>query len=120
MRTTHSYSTPAPVLTFCQRSLVADRAHPLRSACADTCAICRNKLYEPSIEAQASALPPRSLLLQLLRPRSHLRDDCARDDYSRARGRPRLAGGELRPSSLPPSLPAHPLLACHRASQTLG
>ena len=32
--------TPAPVLTFCQRSLVADRARPLRSACADTCAIC--------------------------------------------------------------------------------
>jgi hypothetical protein len=112
VRTTHSYSTPAPVLTFCQRSLVADRAHPLRSACADTCAICRNKLYEPSIEAQASALPPRSLLLQLLRPRSHLRDDCARDDSSRARG---------RPPSLPPSLPSHPLLAaCHRASQTLG
>ena len=24
------------------------------SPCADTCAICRNKLYEPSIEAQAN------------------------------------------------------------------
>ena len=40
MRTTHSSLTPAPVLTFCQRSIVADRARPLRSACADTCAIC--------------------------------------------------------------------------------
>lgn len=32
---------------------------PRGSHGADTCAICRNKLYEPSIEAQASApLPP--------------------------------------------------------------
>ena len=106
MRTTHSSLTPAPELTFCQRSLVADRARPLRSACADTCAICRNKLYEPSIEAQASALPPRSLLLQQLRPRTL----CAcmmitLTTTLHARGG---AAPRRRRLSLPPSLPAHP------------
>eukprot|EP00322_Chrysochromulina_rotalis_P031689 CAMPEP_0115868056 /NCGR_PEP_ID=MMETSP0287-20121206/21088_1 /TAXON_ID=412157 /ORGANISM="Chrysochromulina rotalis, Strain UIO044" /LENGTH=172 /DNA_ID=CAMNT_0003322683 /DNA_START=82 /DNA_END=602 /DNA_ORIENTATION=+ len=39
--------------------------------CTDTCAICRNKLYEPSIEAQASAcLLPRRAAIRGLQPPS--------------------------------------------------
>ena len=59
MRTPHPSARPPPLraaATLPRPPALPARAllTPRRLAAADTCAICRNKLYEPSIEAQAN------------------------------------------------------------------
>lgn len=77
------------------------------SATADTCAICRNKLYEPSIEAQASkraplaCCPPSAIALLAITLAS---SNCGN-------------AGRLTISRAPPQIPASPTM---RGTALLG